>query len=306
VIEKFCQSVVYPIPPSFQRDQRLDLDSVVNYITHLRLNGAKVFLTTAGTSRFNLLSDEEIIRLNRCVFDTVKVLGGVFIMGLPPVASWHLSAHLAQAETLKPDAILAMYPDRYYNDDAIINYYKHLVCATSVPTMMHGMSMRNATGGTYNYSTDLVKKLKDIGVIGMKEECTEYHLAYLMSRLADESFLVFPAGGSGRRFLLTHPAGAQNYLAGIGNLFPRWEELFYSHMKAGEISSASRLIREFEDPLMECFGKIGWHLALQTALQQLGTLPTYNREPFAVATDAQVQAVVDIIQSLNQKWTCET
>jgi dihydrodipicolinate synthase/N-acetylneuraminate lyase len=49
---------VYPISPSFDENENLELESTKKYLTHLKDGGAKIVMTTAGTSQFNLMSRE--------------------------------------------------------------------------------------------------------------------------------------------------------------------------------------------------------------------------------------------------------
>ena len=69
MIQKFCSSVIYPIPPCFDSNDQFDHLSISGYLNHLQKNCAKVFLTTAGTSRYNFLSDREFIVFNgnKCI-----------------------------------------------------------------------------------------------------------------------------------------------------------------------------------------------------------------------------------------------
>ena len=55
---------VYPICPSFKKNEDLDINETINYIKYLEKRGAKNFIITAGTSRVNLLDDRELKILN--------------------------------------------------------------------------------------------------------------------------------------------------------------------------------------------------------------------------------------------------
>ena len=58
---------VYPICAVFKKNQKLDLKNTKKYIEYLLDRGAKNLMITAGTSRINLLSDNELIQLNKLV-----------------------------------------------------------------------------------------------------------------------------------------------------------------------------------------------------------------------------------------------
>ena len=56
-------SPVYPIPPSFKNEE-LELNSTKKYLDFLNQEGAKIIMSTAGTSQYNLMDIEEIRKFN--------------------------------------------------------------------------------------------------------------------------------------------------------------------------------------------------------------------------------------------------
>lgn len=303
-IDKFTQGVIYPIPAAFQDVDALaiDYDAIMGYVKHLHEHGAKIILTTAGTSRFNLLSEVELCMLN---WSAVEAFEGVSIMGLRPMADIHLHREIrtVNESAVKPDALLLFYPDRYYDDESIVGYFHRAAEKSHCPVMAHGMFMRHALGGMYNYTPELVSKIKEHpNIIGIKEESSVLGLAFQISRLADKDFLVFPAGGSCRRFLLTAPAGAQTFLGGIGNIFPEIEETFFKEYSDGNIVYASHIVMDYEAPLFDVFGKIGWHKALQEALNYKKLLVTVNRRPFSEITEEQKTMVRNVVDDIEHRW----
>ena len=87
---------VYAIPPSFKNDE-LHLDSTLKYLKYLEKEGASRVLTTAGTSQFNLLSLDEIYKLNKCIINNFKQEK---ILGLPPLSIKHLSQEISKFNNL--------------------------------------------------------------------------------------------------------------------------------------------------------------------------------------------------------------
>ena len=51
---------VIPLPTPFTKDYKVDYDALASYVDFLVLNGIKNVMTTVGTSRYNLLTDDEI------------------------------------------------------------------------------------------------------------------------------------------------------------------------------------------------------------------------------------------------------
>lgn len=298
-IDKYLSGVIYPIPPAFDRQGEFSSKAVHNYLTFLDKHGAKIILVTAGTARFNMLHYSEIRALNIACMK----FPGVKILGLPPMPDKLLQVWIDQTNDWKPDAVMLMYPDRYYSDEDVCDYFFRAANKLKVPVIVHGMFMRNAvSGGTYNFTPEIVAKLKKHeNIIGIKEESTTYEMAYKICRQADDKFLIFPAGGSCRRFLLTHPAGAQNFLGGIGNIYPEIEEAFYAAIKNSDYNTAHKIVERYEDPLFETFGPIGWHRALQIALHEKKLLMTTNRLSFAKITGEQIIKIRNVLKLIESR-----
>jgi dihydrodipicolinate synthase/N-acetylneuraminate lyase len=62
-MNKNCKEVkgtVIPLPTPFTKEGDVDYKTMHSYVEFLISNGIKNVMTTVGTSRFNLLSDEEV------------------------------------------------------------------------------------------------------------------------------------------------------------------------------------------------------------------------------------------------------
>lgn len=299
-MNKFSESVVYPIPPRFDKDDNLDV--IHRYLSWLHDRGARVVMTTAGTSRFNLLHENEIAGLNTMV----NQFEGTSILGMPVLSSKHLKRFIVKTSVtgkpIEPDAILVTYPDRYYSDDDIVSFFNYVAELSPWPVMFHGMFMRNGKGGLYQYSVELCDKIKrHRNIVGMKEESLDLNRAYEISKLASDDFTVIPAGGSCRRYILCAAAGAQTFLGGIGNIFPIIEESFFLYMKEKRFELAYRIVEIFEDPFMEIAKEIGWHKFLQESLQITGLMKSYNRLPFSKVTMSESNKVRIILELIQEK-----
>ena len=74
---------VVAIPAAYKEDQSLDLESTRKYVEYLDSQSVGTVMTTAGTSHFNLLSIDEVHRLNESV---VKSFSGQKIIGVPALS----------------------------------------------------------------------------------------------------------------------------------------------------------------------------------------------------------------------------
>src|SRR5687767_11902914 len=105
---------VIPLPTPFTKDFEVDYDALSSYVDFLVKNGIKNVMTTVGTSRFNLLTGKEVIRVNETVVKAAKGKA-VTIVANPQTGGTHQAIEFARhAESIGADFFLAYYPERFY------------------------------------------------------------------------------------------------------------------------------------------------------------------------------------------------
>ena len=286
-------SPVYPIAPSFDLSENLELDSTKRYLKHLEDSGAKIVMTTVGTSQYNLLNIREIRVLNK----VVSTFGGEKIIGLPVVSQVHLIDEINLLNDycdVDTTSILVLFPERYYDDMQVVEFFEHVCEASNFPVLAHGNVLRKGRGGSYEYSKPLLERLSKIdGFIGIKEESS--NMMYATVNLP-EGLEIIVAGGSMKRFWTLEPHGATTYLVGVGSFTPTVEEDFYSSYSDGDLMRAKNIMDKFETPLFATFMAEGWHLSMRTALKHMGFIK-HDRKPFK---QPSVEASHKIVSALNQ------
>jgi dihydrodipicolinate synthase/N-acetylneuraminate lyase len=284
------KSPAYPIPPSF-KNKNLELGSTQKYLTYLKDKGAKTVMTTAGTSQFNLLSIEEIREFNK----VISTFEGNKILGLPSLSNLHLKNEikLLNAQNLSNAYILILFPERYYNDEQIILFFKEICNYSDYPILVHGNILKKGFGGNYEYSKPLLESLKNInGFMGMKEEAST--LMHSIKNIPDK-LEVIVAGGSMRRFWSLEPHGATTFLSGVGSFNPEYEEQFYTDYHNNPLN-AKNIMNKIETPLFNTFMEIGWHASMREALHQMGFMLD-NRDPFIILPPSKKKLIT---QALNK------
>ena len=283
-------SPVYPIPPSFKNEE-LEFDSTLKYLNYLDSKGAKTIMSTAGTSQYNLLSSEEIRSFNSTLCD----FPGKKILGIPPLSLTHVKQEITFYNELSNVYLLILFPERYYTNEQIVEYFREICSVSKHPILVHGNSLRKGYGGVYEYDITLLKKLSKIeGFIGMKEESST--LSFSMNNIQDLNLEIIVAGGSMRRFWSLEPFGATTYLAGVGSFNPEIEERFYEFYKEEKFKEAKSTLEKFETPLFNTFMKVGWHASMREALFQMN-LMLENRKPF-ITLDQSKKDLIN--QALNK------
>lgn len=297
-MKKF-NSPIYPIPPSFDQDEALDLESTKKYLHFLATSGAKVVMTTAGTSQFNLMSLEEVRELNNLVYSQFQ---GQIILGLPPMSTKQLINEIELLNDMlyehidsEDTSLLILFPERYYDDDQIVEYFDKICSVSRFPILVHGNILRKGTGGSYEYSKPLLERLSKIdGFIGMKEEAG--NMMHATNNLCTD-LEVIVAGGSMKRFWALEPHGATTYLVGVGSFYPQWAEKFYNSYFKNDMQQCKKIIKTTETPLFEVFMKTGWHLSMRTALKHFGFIKN-DRSPFKQPTKIENEKIVEILNKV--------
>lgn len=274
---------VYPICPAFNADGSLDLESTASYAEYLVKHGARYLMTTAGTSRFNLLSNDEVKALNECIVEASGT--ALTVVGNSMEGGTDIAIGFAKhAQDIGADALLVYYPERFYGNQDVFDYFQAIsAAAPNVGVMIHASPMRAAaptSGPMSPFSVDLVRMMCALpNFMGMKEEHGNENLRYdLVTAFGDElAFIV--AGSAMAMYASCAPYGVRSYLTSVGSFRPEVEEEFYRFYTEGKLSDALAIIRKYEDPFFEVAKPAGWHLAMKATLDLMGLMPRHERSP---------------------------
>jgi dihydrodipicolinate synthase/N-acetylneuraminate lyase len=293
---------VHPVLPAFDAAGGLDLDATAAYVDALVRRGAHCLIVTAGTSRLNLLSFDEVAALNAAV---ARACDGraVAVAGNPATGSTAASLELLdRAERDGADAFLAVYSDRYYGDEPVFGFFETLAQASRLPLLLHTIPMRLASSGPTEvqpFHLPLVEKLAGLpNVVGMKEENGREVLRQQIVSRYDRRMTIVLAGGGMRNYLANWPFGASSYLVGVGSFLPEFEADFYSALQENRLEEARRAVFEYELPFFDVAVPIGWHTALKASLALMGLMPGYERAPLQPPTDRQQEALRSVLVRL--------
>lgn len=284
---------VFPIVAPFTETEDLDYDALYRYVDFLVEGGAPVLLVTVGTSRFNLLTREEMLAFNEMVVRAVAGRAMTIVAGPGPArGSTRENIAFAQhAQSVGADAILVLYPERWYGDEPVVKFFHTVAGSVDLAILPHAIPMRDGFGGVKALKyldADLLEQIvQKPNVIGVKEENGDRAtFEQILSRL-NYRLPVIGAGGAMRRFINDHKLGSYTYLVGIGSFKPQLAVEFYKATMAGDLQIAESIAERFEDPYFGFAVKLGWHRALKETLYQLGLMPKFERAPFNRVTEAE-------------------
>jgi len=284
--KRFLESVrgpVFPIPTPFTEDGEVDYSGIQRYVSFLLEKNAGALMVTVGTSRFDVLTIEEMQKVNETV---VKAASGkaLTIVTTPPTGPTSQAVAFAQqAEDAGADGILAVFPDRYYSDDGVYEFFKEIADACSIGVLIHEMPITAGRGGLgpkVQYSPELIERLSFIdNLAGLKEESNDPGLIYALNRRFKDRLLVIGGAGGMRAYLTAYQWGQPAYLVGVGNFIPEIEMEFYAALVENHMEKARDIITAKEEPFFEAAVKVGWHLGLKEAMDKMGRMAPWERGP---------------------------
>lgn len=309
---------VFPIPPAFTdayqdedgttHGNELDLENIARYVKYLDLKNVEVAMTTAGTSAYNLLNFSEILQFNRIV---VENFSKTVVVGVPAYDTRTAKRFVEEFEKIAEDHLdrvyyMWLFPERYYNDELIVDYFFELTSHCNRPCLFHGKPMKHAKHGySVDFESDLINTIASHpNIVGMKEESS--HMAKATKVISDvdtDEFAVIVAGGSMGRFEMQQENGACSFLTGLGSLFPEYALNYY------DIKQQSLNVRPFlshEQETFEALMGMGWHLGFRTAMQEMGFHEPYTRSPFPLANKKQREDVKKLVDKLASRLSLNT
>src|SRR5262249_7329789 len=105
---------VFPIPTPFTADGAVDHTALARYVASIAGVGVPAMMSTVGTSRFNLLNEDEIRAVNATIAKAVKGRCIVILAGPLSGTTETNVAFAKHAENAGADAFIAFFPERYY------------------------------------------------------------------------------------------------------------------------------------------------------------------------------------------------
>jgi 4-hydroxy-tetrahydrodipicolinate synthase len=296
---------VFPVPIPFNEDGSLDYPGLERYVAFLIDQGASTIVVTVGTSRFDVLTIDEMKVINQTVAATASGKATI-IVTTPTKGPTSQAIDFAQhAERVGADAILAVYPDRFYGDSTIIQFYEDVAKSCTIGVLIHLKAIpagKAGLGPQVQLSPKLLGQLAAIdNLVGIKEESLDQGLSYKYNRQLSEKIVIIGGAGGMRDYLTKHNWGQQAYLVGIGNFVPTAEARFYKNLIEGDLSAARKIIFELEEPFFNVAVAPGWHLALKEALAFFDLMQPWERPPLARIAEDERNKVVQVLTTKNWK-----
>lgn len=296
------QGSVIPLPTPFNADESVDLNGMAQYVEFLSDGGIPAVMSTVGTSRYNLLSWDEMRDINKVVASSVKAGTQSIVTGPTTGGVQHMIEFGKHAEAIGADYYLVFFPERHYGDDNTFNFFKAICDELSIRILIHEMPMRNGIGpGSKQYSLELLERLFTLdNIVGVKEEALDAEYSNsILDRFADQALMIGAGGGMSRYLNRDHQRGSQAFLGGLGNFVPQIEVDFYAAMQSGNREEGARIVNEIEKRYFDAVVPMGWHPTLKSALHHMGLMQVHERRPMVQLTEEEHGRVKTILQQLS-------
>jgi len=220
------EGVIPPMITPFDSNGEIDEKALRKVVNFLSKNVHGLFLCgTYGSGP--LMSVEQRKKVVEITIDEVR--GKIPVIVHVGAASTDASIELAKHAEKTGAVCVASVPPYYYrpSERDIIYHYERLVKAIGIPVYVYN----NPKTVGYGISSELMSKIADIGVQGVKDSSFDMMVfAEFQRKLGNRGFDIVM--GTEALFLLASVLGAKAFIPGLGNAFPEiCVELYEACMK---------------------------------------------------------------------------
>lgn len=292
---------VIPIPTAFNEDETVDTKGLEQYAGFLADNKIPAIMSTVGTSRYNLLSWDEMYAVNEAIVkgahsQTQTIVTNPTTGGLKSTIEFG-----KHAEEIGADYFLVFFPERHYGEENTYAYFKSLCDELDIRILIHEMPMRNGLGsGSVQYSLALLERLFQLeNIVGVKEEALDPEYSNtILDRFAEDILIIGAGGGMSRYLYRDYDRGAMAFLGGIGGFIPELEMDFYNSITSSDKSKAKSIVEDIELKYFEKVVPLGWHPSLKIALYLKGLMQIHERRPMKKFNTNELDEMKSIFKNM--------
>jgi len=187
------------------------------------------------------------------------------------------------------DAVSSVGPYYFkHNADSVCYFFEDMVKAVSKDYRVYVYNNPNFQG--YPMDLKLIRRLKDLGVKGMKDATFDILLFAQYSRLfKDENFDL--ALGTEAMWLPARSLGCEAYIPGLGNAFPEICQKMYKEGMANDIEACRKTQFEVNRLRDIMYLAKSTQLAVYAFLEIRGIIKAYPRAPFIQPTEEEIKNI---------------
>ena len=274
------QGIVPPMLTPFKENGELDrqsLETLANFLSE-HVDGLFITGSYGAGAMMDLEERKEVVEITKKVVD-----GRVPVVVMVGSTNSKTSCALAEhAVEMGVEAVAAVGPYYFHhNEDNLLKFFGDILNTVEhrVPVYVYN----NPKFQGYEMSLDLLKKMKAIGIAGIKDATFDIilHAAY-HRLLGDKDFDI--ALGTEAMWLSACVLGTKAFIPGLGNVFPEICRKMYQEGIAGDLA-ACRATQFKVNRLREImYLARSTQLAVYAMLEIRGVIKAYPRAPFIPAS----------------------
>ncbi len=292
-ILKKLSGPIFSIITPFDKEENIDFKNLKKYIKYLYSRGAKVFYIMTYNSRFGLLTEKEIIKLNIFCLKEIKRLNkrNIVITGEPYHSSTLKSIeHLKIYEKVGNDIHAIIFGEKYYSDNQLYNHFAKINKSSKKYLLLHQQPLESGFKTKNDRSFYSIKVLKRIfslnKFIAMKEDSKDSNYTkQICKNLISKKVVIITSGRGKKQWLKAKKYGCQSWLSGLSNLDPRIALKFYELINEKNNKKITYFINNIENKFSKLIDKYGWHLTIKSCLEHVKIFKRYERSPLQMLSN---------------------
>jgi len=235
-VDRLIDSVITALITPFTSDYQIYKDGLRDLLDFQLRNGVKAFFIcgTYGLGPVMDVSERKKVAELVAEYASGKAKVIVHVGSTNVDEALDLAKH---AKDLDVYAIASVPPYYYaYDDEAVVNYYSELVSKVDIPVFAYNNPARTGI----KISGELLKRLADAGIAGVKDSSFDLIRFYEDLTLIDRENFIFIIGTESLMFPAMI-AGAETCVSGLSNAFPELVVKLYDLIINGKYSEASKM-----------------------------------------------------------------
>lgn len=289
------KGVVPAVLTVFDQDENIDELGMRQLVSHLIDKGVHGLYLTGSTGEGFMMSSEERMQVVEIVVDEVG--GRVPVVVHVGAIGTKLSIELAQhAERVGADGVSSVPPFYWrFNEDQIVEYYKDIANATSLPMIVYNVPLVGLLG------MSAIKRLAQIeNVKGIKYTALSlYEITQIKDEIG-EDFLVY--SGADEMAMAGLLAGADGIVGSFYNVMPELFINIYNAVEAKNMDEAQRLQKEAVEIIMYALSYPSFYALMKVMLKWMGINGGYCRRPFENVTPENEAKYKEGFKALKEKY----
>ena len=237
-------------------------------------------------SRFGLLDEKEIIKLNLFCIKTVKKLDkkNIIITAEPYHCSTNKSIKLVNLFKKNGSDITSLiFGEKFYNEQQVIKHFSEVHAKTNSYLLLHQQLIENGVSGNPSHIYYPIKVLEKISklkrFIAMKEDAKNDAFTKKICKKISKNMTIITSGRGKRKWLKAAKYGCQSWLSGVSNLDPKIAIDFYEFYKLKNHRQMNKILELIEDPFFKIKDIYGWHLTIKACLEINNNFERFERMP---------------------------